>query len=299
MRKSATFFLLSVLLIIINQQINAQMLNSDSMKTEINNSALDKNSNSKTHKGTFFITPFYQYCSFGNIEMSSLSGKYTFPDKIVLNDFGEEEINDYNNNYGSAYNYSMAALMIGYQLTEGFGISVYGGVKHLNFESWISEDNNHNMVSEYPSFTSGISADYLLKIKNSFYAVALLSYNFTTSSSISVNSDMSEEVLKSHIKSSFCEANLALAYKTGRFTPYLGMGYTLQFVHPVYTEQYTTNDEDGIPFTVDVEFDSQYRGDAIYGFAGVDYLLSPKITFFARGAFFELNRLSFGIKLTI
>lgn len=299
MGKSATLFLLGVLLLIIGQQSRAQVLNYDTLTTQTNKTASVNISNSKSHKGTFFITPFYQYCSSGNLELASLSGKFTFPDKTVLNDFGEEEISDYNNNYGSAYTYSMTALRIGYQLTEGLGISVYGGVKHFNFESWIAEGNNHSMVSDYPSFTTGISADYLLKIKHSLYAIGLFSYNFTTSRSISVNSNISEEVVKSRVKSSFCEANLALAYKTGRFTPYLGMGYTLQLVHPVYSEQYTTSDSDENPINVDVEFDSHFRGDAIYGFAGVDFLISKKITLFARSTFFEFSRQSLGFKLTI
>ena len=250
-------------------------------------------------KGNFFITPFYRYCRFENLELISLSGKTTLPGKTVVNDFTDEEINDYNYNFGTAYKYSMTGLRIGYQLTDGLGVSAYSGINHFNFESWISEENKQSMSTEYPSFTAGVDVDYIMKVKNSLYAMALVSYNFTTSRSVTINSELTEEVVESQIQSSYYEANLALAYKLGRFTPYAGGGYTLQLVNPVNTEQYTTSDPEGNPYTEVVEYDSHFRGDAIYGFAGLDFLLSPKMSVFARGAFINLYRLSFGIKLTL
>jgi hypothetical protein len=291
--------LLAVLGCLLYNQGNAQSSGTDSQTTPANTMAETNKSIKGPQKGTFFITPFYQYCSFGNLELISLSGKFTLPEKTVFNDFTDEEINDYNDNFGTAYKYSMTGLRIGYQLTEGLGVSVYSGIKHFTFESWKSEENKQSMTTEYPSFTTGVAVDYIMKVKSSLYAMALVSYNFTTSRSVTVNSELSEDVVTSRIKSSYYEANLALAYKLGRFTPYAGGGYTLQLIHPVITEQFTTNDPEGNPYDQRVEYDSHFRGDAIYGFAGLDFLLTPKIAVFARSTFFNLTRLSFGIKLTL
>ena len=299
MRKSTTLLILVFFIGAYSSPCRAQGPGSETQSLQTNAGTVTNKCNTEPQKGTFFITPFYRYCRFENLELISLSAKMTLPEKTVLSDFTDEEINEYNDNFGTAYNYSMTGLRIGYQLADGLGVSAYSGINHFNFENWISEENKQSMSTEYPSFTAGVGVDYIMKVKNSLYVMALASYNYTTSRSVTVNSELTEESVESQIKSSYYEANLSLAYRLRRFTPYAGGGYTLQLVNPVNTEQYITNDPEGNPYTEVVEYDSHFRGDAIYGFAGLDYSLSQKMSVYARGAFINLYRLSFGIKLTL
>jgi hypothetical protein len=287
--------LLAVLGCLLNNQGNAQSPGTESPALNPNPEAITI----APKKGAFFITPFYQYSRFKNLELAANTSSYTLPEGNSYEEFDQDAINGYNNQFGTAYNYSMTGLKIGYQLIDGLGLSGYAGIKHFYFESWISDENKQSIITDYPALTTGLAVDYTKKITSSLSAIAFLSYNYTKTRSVIVDNKHSEDVVSSSLISTFWEANLAMAYRIGRFVPYAGAGFTQQFVNSITKEQLPILDSEGHAFTEIIEFDSHFKGKSIYGFAGLEYIFSKSFTVYARGSFINPARLSFGIRIII
>jgi len=90
-----------------------------------------------------------------------------------------------------------------------------------------------------------------------------------------------------------------MAYRIHRFLPLAGVGFTQQFVHPVTTEQLLTQDDNGNDFYEKTEFDSHYRGSAIYGFAGMEYFINEKLSVYARSSFLNPFRMNLGLRIIL
>ena len=269
----------------------AQTTLSDSNPTEI--------TQDKKVKGFFFITPIYQYSYFDNIELESNTNYYTMPEGNSSDVFSEEDISEYNNQFGTSYNSSMLGLKIGYQVLDGLGISAYAGINHFNFESWKTEDNEQSLVTEYPSLTMGVYVDYEIKVNSFLSALTFLSYNYTTTRSVLVENKFSENVATSKIKTNSWEANIAMVYRAGKFLPYAGVGFAQCFLNTVIQEEIQFIDEEGQPFTEKIEFDSHFKGQAFYGLIGMEYLFNKNFSVYTRVAFPNPARLSLGIKFII
>ncbi|MEI6062890.1 MAG: hypothetical protein WCR72_19455 [Bacteroidota bacterium] len=250
-------------------------------------------------KGTFFITPFYEFTRFDKLKLISHTNYYTVWEGEHSYKYTSEDIKSYNDNYGTAYHNSMTGIKVGYQVMNGLGISAYAGINHYNFRSWISDENTQSFDADYPALTLGLAANYLKKLDEHWTVFSVASCNFTSSKSVKVQTTTGEEIVSSSLKSMYWELNLAMAYRIHRFLPLAGVGFTQQFVHPVTTEQLLTQDDNGNDFYEKTKFDSHYRGSAVYGFAGIEYSLNEKLSVYVRSSFLNPFRMNLGLRITL
>ena len=250
-------------------------------------------------KGSFFISPFYEYTQFDKLKLVSHTNYYTLWEGENSYEYTSDDIESYNDNYGTEYRNSMTGIKIGYQVINGLGISAYAGVNHYDFKSWISDENTQTHAADYPAFTLGIAADYFKNLTEHLSLVSLASYNYTSSKSVRVENTTGLDVETCSVKSMYWELDLGLAYRIHKFIPFSGVGFTQQFVNPVTIEQQLTKDDNGNDFYETTKFDSHYSGSAVYGFAGIQYILSEKLSVYVRSSFLNPLRANAGLNITL
>jgi hypothetical protein len=250
-------------------------------------------------KGSFFITAYYQYSQFQKIKMISHTNHYSLSEGESSYDYTADDIAEYNDNFKTDYTNDLVGLRVGYQALKGLGVNVFIGVSHFEFRSWISDENTQSASDNYPALTFGGVVDYEKAVYKNLYVMGYCSINYITTSSVNTDNSSGEEVISSELKSLYYDINAGLSYKLGKFFPYAGLGFTQQFIHPVSTEQIETTDQNGNPVYNKTTFDSHFRGDAFYGFAGVEYWITPYLSVYARSTFINPVRATAGIKISI
>lgn len=289
---------LVLLVLLVSQQSNGQT----SVRENTAADAVNPNDDSKKTdvvKGVFFLTPFYEISYFDNLKLVSHTNYYTEPEGEFTDIYNEDDIKNYNDHYGTEYHSSMAGIKVGYQVLDGLGVGAYVGVNHFFFQSWVSEENTQTFNADYPAISLGVTADYMKNINDRLKVLALVSYNYTTTGSLEVTNTTGLDVVSSSLKSMYWSADLVLAYQVKKFLPYAGIGFMQQFVNPVTTEEQIIQDENGANFTEITKFDSHYQGLAFYGFAGLEYALSQKLSIYVRSSFPNPFRVNTGIKITL
>lgn len=193
----------------------------------------------------------------------------------------------------------MTGIKVGYQAMDGLGISGYLGVNHVNFKSWISDENTQTINSNYPALTLGLAVDYQKAINDKFAAMAMFSYNYCTTGSVAVDNTSGEEVNSSKLKSMYYEVNLVLTYHYKKLLPYVGAGFTQQFVNPVFEEKILTTNDSGEEVYNLTEFDSHFMGSAVYGFAGLEYRFNNNLAIYVRSSFPNPVRTNLGLRIIL
>lgn len=250
-------------------------------------------------KGSFFIIPFYEVTSFKKLKLISNTNNYKLWQGESSYTYTKDEIAEYNNNFGTEYQNSMTGIKIGYQLIDGLGVSSYVGVNNLDAKTWVTDENEQTITSSYPALTLGLAVDYQKEITDKLAAMAMLSYNYCTTGSVAVNNTSGESVNSSSMKTMYYEMNLVLAYHYKKFLPYVGAGFTQQFMNTLHEEKILTvneSEEDVINYT---EFDSRFRGSSIYGFAGLEYRLIKNVSIYGRSSFVNPLRVNVGFKIAL
>lgn len=298
MRKQTTLFYLA--LIICTFALNSKAQTKIPVSQMLTGSS---NENGIIHagqkKGSFFIIPFYEVTSFKKLKMISHTNNYKLWQGESSYTFTKDEIAEYNNNFDTEYQNSMTGIKFGYQLMDGMGVSTYVGVNYLDAKTWVADENEHAISSSYPALTLGLAVDYQKAITDKLAAMAMLSYNYCSTGSVAVDNTSGEDVNSSSMKTMYYEMNLVLAYHYKRLLPYVGAGFTQQFMNTLHEEEIpTTNDleEDVFNYT---EFDSQFRGSSIYGFAGLEYSLIKNVSIYARSSFVNPLRVNVGFKIAL
>ena len=249
--------------------------------------------------GHFFITPFYQYTHFTKLKLTSSTNYYKTPDGETSDPFTQKNIDQYNKYYGTEYTNSMMGIKAGYQVLDGLGVSVYAGVCHFILKSWISDLNTQTLATEYPGLLLGASVNYEHTIWKKLSGIALASFNYCGTGSGQSTTPSGNNVISSKLYDIYWDVNVVLAYRLGRFQPYAGAGYTQQYINSISTEQYVTNDGNGDPYTEQDRYDSHYRGRSVYGFAGLEFMVNHLLSVYARGAFINPARVTFGLRFTL
>jgi hypothetical protein len=214
-------------------------------------------------------------------------------------DFTMDEISEYNDNYKTDNKNSLIGLSIGYQALEGLGVNAFVGVSHFEFRSWISDENTQSVSTKYPALTFGGVVDYEKAVYKNLIAMGFCSVSYITTSSVKTENSSGEEVISSELKSLSWDVNAGLSYKLGKFFPYAGLGFTQQFIHTVSAEQLEETGNEGNPVYSTTTFDSKFRGDAFYGFAGIEYRITPYLSAYARSTFINPVKATAGIKVIL
>jgi hypothetical protein len=256
--------------------------------------------NLQIHKqGTFYLSPFYEYTQFKELELVSHTNHYKLYEGNADYTFTDEEIQEYNDNFDTEYQNSLVGVKVGYQVLDGLGVNAYFGVNHFNFKSWVSDENTQTYSNEYPEFTLGLSADYKRNIYENLTAILNFNINYSKSGSSVIDNNSGENVVSSQLTASFWEADLAFAYSINKFHPFAGIGYTEQHVNSLHEESILTSDENGNDFYNKTEFDSDYKGNSVYGFAGLEYSFSENLSMYARSSFMNPLRANVGIRIIL
>ena len=294
--KKLLLFLIAVFLFI---QGNSQSTVPDGQSPSESKSPQPQIGMQGQNKGHFFLTPFYQYNRFEKMKLTSSTTTVTTNTGVYENPFTDEDINEYNDHYGTQYVNHLAGLRVGYQVMNGLGISAAVGIDNFNFQSWISDENTQTHSSKYPGLLLGITVDYQLSVTKRLAAMALGTCTYSTSSSVAIDDRSAGDLVSSKLNSLYWDINLSLAYRLGRFVPYAGIGFTQQFVHPVIKGEHPATDENEVPYTEKVEFNSHFSGNSIYGFAGADFYFSEKVSVFARCSFVNPARATTGLRIIL
>ena len=294
--KTILFLIFIIGIATISSKVQSQELENQSLSTVM---SADGANPIGQKKGDFYLIPFYEFSSFKKMELVSHTNNYTLWQGESSYDFTDEEIQDYNNNFDTEYNYSMTGIKVGYEAMNGLGVSGYFGVNHVSFISLISDDNSQIMNSTYPGLSLGLAVDYQRAITEKFTAMALCSYNYSTTGSLAVDNTSGEEIISSGLKSMYYEANLVLAYHYKNFLPFAGVGFTQQFVNSVHEEKILTSNNLGEAVYNSTEFDSHFMGSAFYGFAGIEYRMNQNLAVYARSSFVRPIRANLGFKIVI
>lgn len=253
-----------------------------------------------THKkGTFFITPFYEFTRFKNLELVSHTNNYKLWQGETSYDFTDEEIKEYNDAYNTEYYNSMTAIKIGYHAMDGLGISGYVGVNHFDFTSWMSAESSQSHGSDNPALTLGLAIDYQKAIGDKLTSVAQVSYNYCKTATVDVDNSSGQDITSSAFTSMYWEMNLALAYHYKKLMPYAGAGVTQQYVNSVHEEKTETTNDLGETVYNLTEFDSSFKGSAFYGFAGLGYTVSKDLSIYARCSFANPLRVNVGFRIVL
>jgi hypothetical protein len=274
---------------------NAQSSGSESPALNPNPGA----GNTASKKGSFFITPFYEFTSFKKLELISNTNHYKLWDGESSYELTDDQVKQYNDNFGTEYQNHMVGLKVGYQVMEGFGISGYAGINQFDFKSFVSDENTQTLGSDKPAFTLGVAVDYQKALGDKFAAMSMLSYNYCTTGSVTVDNNSGLDVVSSSLKSMYWEINLALAYRYKKLVPYAGVGFTQQFVNSVHQEKIPTTNDLGEDVYNLTEFDSHFRGSAVYGFAGLKYNFSKKLSVYGRSSFMSPLRANVGVHISL
>ena len=250
-------------------------------------------------KGVFFLTPFYQFSHFKDLKLASNTNKYNGSEGVGTYEFADEDLAEYNDNYGTEYLNSLAGFKIGYQVLNGLGISAYVGANHYQLSSFMSAQNTQSYTTDYPAMTIGISVDYYKKLTGNLAAMALASANFSKTGSGIIQNTVGSDIVSSYMKSMYWELNIGVTYHIGKFFPYAGAGFTQQFLNPVTDEQILIDNVNGIDIYDKIQFDSRFKGSSLYGYAGAEYRLNKNLSIYANGSFINPFRATFGLRIAI
>jgi hypothetical protein len=291
--------ILVLLALMVSLQSNGQTPVRENPTAGVAVNPKDDSKDPEVRKGVFFITPFYEVSYFDNLKLVSHTNYYTVPEGEATYVYSDEDIKNYNDHYGTEYHSSMAGIKVGYQVLDGLGVSAYAGVNHFFFQSWVSQENTQTFNADYPAITLGVTADYMKNINDRLKALALASCNYTTTGSVEVTNTTGLDVVSSRLNSMYWAVDLVMAYQVKKFLPYAGVGFMQQFVNPVTTEEQIIQDDTGANFTEKTKFDSHYQGLALYGFAGLEYSFSQKLSIYMRSSFPNPFRVNTGIKIIL
>lgn len=297
MKKPVSLLILLFLIITVNS--SAQSTNSNKTSATSTETLGSEAYIKHQKKGHFFITPFYEFTRFKNLKLKSISSIKETPAGNIAESFTTEDINMYNDYFGTEYQNSMTGIKIGYQVLDGFGISAYTGVNHFNFKSWLSTDNAEESNTTYPALTLGLAVDYQKMIIDKLIVLTKLSYNYCKTNSISKDNTSGNGILSTSITAHYWETNVALAYQLGKFYPFIGAGFTEQFVNTVDAETELYTDANDVETNINAEYDSHFIGNAFYGFAGLEYHISHQVTLFGRSSFINPLRANIGLRIIL
>jgi len=287
--------LLAVLGCLLYNQGNAQSPGTESPALNPD----QEGSNSIHKKGAFFITPYYEYNQFKTLELVKHTNWYSLAEGKSYEEFPQEDLDSYNEDYGTEYQSGMAGLKIGYQILDGFGINVYAGATRFNFKSWVSDNNTQYLSSQYPAVSFGLALDYNKIIAKKIILIASISNNYTITSAPVVKINSSNKILSSTLRAMYWEIDAAAAYPLGRFLPFAGVGFTQQFVKSAYTEQILTTEADGTDFYDEIKLESHYLGSAFYGFAGIEFRLKQDVSLLMKSSFPDPYRATLGFRIIL
>jgi len=299
MKKPTTLFFLALIIFSFALNGMAQTTGQGSQNLPAGRSPENGISHTGPKKGSFFITPFYEFTSFKKLELVAHTNNYKLWEGETSYTYSNEDITEYNNSFNTEYYNSMTGIKLGYQLTEGFGLSGYVGVNHFNFNSWMSDESSQSHGSDYPALTLGAAIDYQKAITETFTAFSLLSYNFCKTATVDVDNNSGQDITSSSFKSMYWEINLALAYHYKKLIPFAGAGFTQQFINSVHEEKIAVTNDLGKDVFNLTEFDSNFKGSAIYGFAGLAYKVSKNLSVYGRCSFINPVRANAGIKIVL
>jgi opacity protein-like surface antigen len=113
----------------------------------------------------------------------------------------------------------------------------------------------------------------------------MVSYIYCNTGKPQVLTTAGDDVLSSHLQGQNWKVDAALAYRLGRFLPYVGAGFSQQFINTKVKVSILTTDENGYEYTNQTEFDSRFKSSVFYGFAGVEYKLNTGASVYLRGSF--------------
>jgi hypothetical protein len=299
MNKPTTIFLLALATCVFPLHSKSQITGSGNQPLSVTGNVEADVSHSTQKKGTFFITPFYEFTRFKKLELVSQTNNNRVWGTETTDVFTNEQINAYNDNFGTEYHNSMSAVKFGYHALDGLGISGYVGVNHFDFENWISDENTQTINSKYPALTMGLSVDYAKPIGKKIAGMAMLSYNYCTTENVNIDNNSGQDITSSSLKSMYWETNLVLAYPCKKLLPYAGVGFTQQFVNSLHEEKVLATNDNGEDVVNYTEFDARYRGSSFYGFAGVGYTISETVSMYIRSSFPNPLRANIGIKIVL
>lgn len=299
MKKPTTLFFLSLIICASVLNGKAQTNGQGSQNLPEGNSSENGISLTGPKKGSFFITPFYEFTSFKKLELVSHTNNYKLWEGESSYTFSDEEIAEYNNTFSTEYHNSMTGIKIGYQPAEGLGLSGYAGVNHFNFNSWMSDESSQSHSSANPVLTLGAAIDYQKAITEKFTAISILSYNYCKTATIDVDNNSGEDITSSSFKSMYWEINLALAYSCKKLIPFAGAGFSQQFVNAVHEEKIATTNDLGEDVFNLTEFDSHFKGSDFYGFAGLVYYVSKNLSVYGHCSFINPVRANVGFQIVL
>lgn len=305
MKKHCTNLFIIFLYFMISSNAQGNFLNSQLFELEKDfsknhNTKEDTLKSDKTNpKGFFFISPFYQFTNFTKLKLDSHTNYHKLIEGNTTYHFPQEDIDEYNNHYETEYTNNMAGIKFGYQMPIGLGGSIYIGLDHYNFKSWISKEYHQSHSSDFPAITIGFALDYKTNVYEKLLLKSIFSYNYCRTNDTKIKNSSGEDILSAHLETQYWELNLVLGYPMGSFLPYAGAGYTKMWVNAKQKEQIDYLDENGTKLTNETEFDSRFSNDAFYGFAGIEYLLSKNLSIYVRGSFPNPLRANCGMKIIL
>jgi hypothetical protein len=299
MKNPTTLFFLALIFCAFAFNSKAQTTMQGSQNLPAGGSSENGISHTGPKKGTFFITPFYEFTSFKKLELVAHTNHYNLWEGESSYTYSDEEITEYNNTFSTEYLNSMTGIKIGYHFLDGLGVSGYVGINHFNFNSWKSDASSQSHGSDNPALTLGVAMDYQKAITEKLTAMSILSYNYCKTATVDVDNNAGEDITSSSFKSMYWEINLALAYHYKKLMPFAGVDFTQQFVNAVHEEKIAATNDLGEDVFNLTEFDSNFKGSAIYGFAGLAYYVSKNLSVYGHCSFINPVRANLGIKIVL
>jgi hypothetical protein len=251
------------------------------------------------NKGSFYVIPFYQFTRFKELKLTAHTSHYMLFQGDYTTTSQQSEIDGYNNNYGTEYQNNMYGLRVGYRLADGLGISGFAGFDQFSFKSWISPDNTEYNTNTNPAFTIGLAIDYERPVYKKLLIMGMFTYNYFKTGTAAIQNNSGDQNSSVSFKSSYWEINVVLGYPLGNFLPYAGAGYTQIFVNAIHDEQILTKDNSGNDYYNRYEFNSDFKGKSLYGFAGLEYSITKNLSVYGRSSFMNPLRANFGIKILL
>ncbi len=246
----------------------------------------------------FTVTHFYQYTNFKKLKLISHTNINKLWEGTSTFNYPENLIASYNDNYGTEFQNSMDGITVSYHLLDGFGVSGYAGVDRFTFKSWVSPTGSQSHSTDFPAFSYGFTLDYASVIYEKIIGYGGFFYNYRSTKSLVSNNFSGEEIKSVNIKLHSWELNFLLGYSLGRLLPYVGAGYTELNAFAYQIEQIPTVNGDGVAVKNVSEFDTNFKGKAFYGIAGLEYRLNEMLAVYTRSSFPNPFRANVGLKLS-
>ncbi len=277
-------------------------LNGNAQSTAATTRAISPNSTGERatpKKGAFFVTPFYQFTDFKKLHLTSGTIDYDGSEGVSTYDLDQDDMAEYNNNYGTKYYNSLCGLKVGYQVLDGLGVSVYVGANHYQLRSFVSDENTETHTTDYPALTYGLSVDYEKTINSKLAVIGMLSANYSSAKSGVVQNTLGSEITSSAVKTMYWEADVAAASHFGNFFPYLGIGFTQQFVNPVTDVQIAIPNDNGTNAYDKIRFNQHYNGSSLVCILGSEYRFNSALSFYVNGTLPNPFRVNLGFRILL